>query len=180
MRFFGEQFVNDFAIDFSTGGKNFDRVNVGVFVDDASGDAVVFGVYEAKCAFFVMNVETAALAGGDSSIKDVAKEFPVDFRVSSFATERPETPTDLGFRGVGGKAQKIALVAVNFDNVTKFRVTDNFVNGTAKNPGMVTEGGLIAPGFECNRFHGRKFRKKCYISFIGPFRAYRNVLLGDF
>ena len=97
VRLFGEQLVNGTAIDFGTCGKYFDGVNVGVLVDDAAGDSVVFGVDEAECAIFVFDVETAALAGGYGAVEDVAKEVAVDFYVFTFAPECPETSTDLRF-----------------------------------------------------------------------------------
>ena len=150
---FCEQFVNDLTVDFGTCGKDFDGVDVGVLVDDAARNAVVFGVHEAECAFLVLNVEPAAFARGYCAVQDVAKEFTVYLDVLSFGPEGPETSTNLGFGGVGGKAQKIAVVAVNFDNVTKCGVANNFINGAAENPRVVTEGGLVTSGFQCNCFH---------------------------
>ena len=87
-----------------------------------------------------MDVEPTALAGGDGAVQNVAKEFAVNFDVLSFGPECPETASNLGFRGIGCKAQKIAMVAINFDNVTKSGVANNFINGAAKNPRVVTEG----------------------------------------
>ena len=152
-RLFGEQFVNDLAIDFGACSKDFDGVDVGILVDDATRNAVIFGVHKAECTFLVVDVEPTALAGGYGAVQNVAKEFAVNFDVLSFGPECPETASNLGFRGIGCKAQKIAMVAINFDNVTKSGVANNFINGAAKNPRVVTEGGFIAPGFQCNCFH---------------------------
>ena len=146
-RLFGQQFVNGFTVDFGTGRENFDRVNIGVFVDNATRNAVVFGVHEAECAFLVVDVESTALAGGYCAVENIAKEFSVDFCILAFVSESPEAATDLGFGGIRCKAKKIALVAVNFNNITELWVTDNFVDGTTKNPRMVAEGRFIAPGF---------------------------------
>ena len=155
VRLFGEQFVNRFAVDFGAGSQDFDRIDVGILVDDAAWDAVVFGVDQAECRFLVFDVKTAALACGDGAVEQVAEEFAVNVRL--FA-ERPETPADLRLRRVRRKTQKIALVAVNFNGVAQFRVADDFVNGSAKNPGVVTQCGLLASGFQGNCFHGYKFR----------------------
>ena len=158
VRLFGQQFINIFAVDFSAGSQDFHRIDVGVLVDNAARNAVVFGIDQAEGAVLVFDVKAAALAGGNGAVEQVAKEFAID--VSLFA-EGPEAPTDLGLGRVRRKTQKIALVAVNFNGVAKFRVADNFVNGSAKNPGVVTQCGLFASGFQGNRFHECKCRKSC-------------------
>ena len=166
VRLFGKQFVNGTAVDFCPCGENFYRVNVGVLVDDAAGDSVIFGVNQAESATLVFDVEPAAFAGGDGAVENVTKENAVDFDVFPFAPERPETPSDLGFGRIGGKAQKIAMVTIDFDNVSECGVADNFVDGSAKNPRMVAEGGFFTSGFKSYCFHGKKIRKFYYISFI--------------
>lgn len=58
------------------------------------------------------------------------------------------------------------MVAVNFNDVAQCGVADNFVDGSAKNPRMVAEGGFFTSGFKSYCFHGKKIRKFYYISFI--------------
>lgn len=57
------------------------------------------------------------------------------------------------------------MVTIDFDNITEFGVADNFVNGSAKNPWVIAEGGFFTSGFKSYCFHGKKIRKIYYISF---------------
>ena len=154
VRLLGEELVNVFAVDFGAGSENFDGIDVGVLVDDASGNAVVLGVDQAERAFLVVDVKAAALAGGDGAVQNVAEKFTVDV---CLLAERPKAPPNLGLGRVRRKTQKIAPVTVHFDGVAKFRVADDFVDSSAKDPRVVTQCGLFASGFQGNRFHAVKY-----------------------
>ena len=157
VRLFGEQFVNGVAVDFRAGGKDFYRVDVGVLVDDASGDAVVFRIDEAEGARLVLDVETAALACSDGAVEQVAEEFTVDV---ALLAERPEAPAYLGLGRIRRKTQKVALETVNLDGIAERGVADDFVDSPAEDPRVVTQCGLFASGLQGNRFHARKCRKR--------------------
>ena len=67
------------------------------------------------------------------------------------------------------------MVTIDFYNIAQFGVADNFVDGSAKNPRMVAEGGFFASGFKSNCFHGEKIRNFLLYFFYCIFSYYRNV-----
>ena len=68
------------VLDFGAGGEDFDGVDVGVFVDDAAGNAVVLGVHEAECARLVVDVCILDLQGREIMRKHTMHGIAMDVK----------------------------------------------------------------------------------------------------